>query len=243
MSNKKDCVYVTPIATEYRYYLDESVSNPQDYHELFELLNIAGENDCVRIIISNFGGSLTTCLAIVNSIRACRAVTIGVLASVAYSAGGVVWLACEGQEVQQHAGFMGHDAQGGSFGSLYQQKQSIEHEMVMLRSLYEDVYEHFLSTQEIEVLLKNGDLWLNEKDIIQRLDKRQELYQAQDLDRKAEQEAAMEEMFNSIENEVPVEVLAKVNKANLIRYINSDIDILVDEEGKPLIVELDINKA
>lgn len=235
MSNKKDFVYVTPVATEYRYYLDESVSSPQDYHELFELLNVAGENDCVRIIISNFGGSLVTCLAIVNAIRACKAVTIGVLASVAYSAGGVIWLACEGQEVQQHVGFMGHDAQGGSFGSLYQQKQSIEHEMVMLRSLYEDIYKHFLTPEEIEVLLKNGDLWLNEKEIVERLENRQNLFEAEDADNRAKQEAALDAMFDQ-EFPTPDENdLKKLTKQQLIKLLTGEADL--DADGN--YIELD----
>lgn len=239
MSNKKDCVYITPIVSEYRYYLDESVSSPQDYHELFELLNVASENDCVRIIISNFGGSLVTCLAIVNAIRSSKAMTVGVLASVAYSAGGVIWLACEGQEVQQHVGFMGHDGQGSSFGSLYQQKQSIEHEMVMLRSLYEDIYKHFLTPEEIEVLLKNGDLWLNEQEIVTRLGKRQELYEAEDAANLAEQQKQLTEIFDEEEPVLPDTILNKLTKPDLVNYIKGNIDVKILENGKFEIVVID----
>jgi ATP-dependent protease ClpP protease subunit len=242
MSNKKDLVYGTPVATEYRYYLDESVSSPQDYHELFELLHGAGENDCIRIIISNFGGSLATCIAIINAIRATKALTVGVLASVAYSAGGAVWLSCEAQEVQQHVGFMAHDAQGGSFGSLYQQKQSIEHEMVMLRSLYEDVYENFLTKEEIEVLLKNGDLWLNEKDICERLDKRAESFKAQqeakskqDQENLAQMYAELDEMASEMHS-LPDWITDKVTKKQLLQFINGEIEFDIDEETKKIVV-------
>lgn len=230
MSEKKDYVYVTPVATEYRYYLDESVSDPQDYHQLFELLASVGENDCVRIIISNFGGSLVTCLAIINAVRQCKGLTVGVLASVAYSAGGAIWLACEAQEVQQHVGFMAHDAQGGSFGSLYQQKQSIEHEMTQLRSLYEDVYEGFLTQDEIEVLLKNGDLWLNEKEIIGRLEARDKATQAkqQEMMKQAEQDF----LVSMEADELPEAILKKLTKSQLIDYIQGNIIVDVAEDGE-----------
>lgn len=229
MSNKKDYVYGTPVATEYRYYLDDSVSDPQDYHELFELLANAGENDLVRIIISNFGGSLVTCIAIVNAIRSTKAMTMGVLASVAYSAGGAIWLACEGQEVQQHVGFMAHDAQGGSFGSLFQQKQSIEHEMEILRSLYLDVYEGFLSEEEIELVLKNGDMRLSEKEICSRLDKRVKLFES----RQKQAIKDMEDMFSGGE-QIPDWVFNHklMTKAKLISLFKGEVDIAIDEQNK-----------
>ena len=233
MSNKKDYVYGTPVATEYRYYLDDSVSNPQDYHELFELLANAGENDLIRIIISNFGGSLVTCIAIVNAIRSAKAMTMGVLASVAYSAGGAIWLACEGQEVQQHVGFMAHDAQGGSFGSLYQQKQSIDHEMEILRSLYTDVYKGFLSEAEIELVLKNGDMWLSEKEICERLEKREKLFKAEHEAQREQAEKDFEELFGE-PDEIPQWVFdhKKMTKAALVSLFKGETDLIIDEENK-----------
>jgi ATP-dependent protease ClpP protease subunit len=237
MSDKKDYVYATSVATEYRYYLDTSVTETEHYTELFELLFNAGENDCVRIIISNFGGSLSTCVAIVNAVKNCRALTVGVLASVAYSAGGAIWLACEAQEVGQHTGFLAHDGQGSTYGSLHQQKMSIEHDMAILRSLYEDVYENFLTKEEIETVLKNGDLWISGKDIVERLEKREALYKQQDEEAAKKQEAELEEMFN--EPEIPQEALAKLTKAQLISYIKGDVDVVVGEDGGVSVVAVD----
>ena len=227
--NKKDYVYMTPVSTEYRYYLDTSVTETEDYHELTELLYNAGENDCVRIIISNFGGSLSTCVALVNAIRSCRALTIGVLASVAYSAGGAIWLACEAQEVGQHVGFMAHDGQSGNYGSLHQQKMSIEHDMTILRSLYTDVYEHFLTPEEVEVVLKNGDLWLAGNEIVERLEKRDALIKDQQTKVIKAQEAAMEEAFNEQFPEPSEADLKKLNKVQLIKLLTGEADL--DETG------------
>ena len=238
--NKKDYVYMTPVSTEYRYYLDTSVTETEDYHELTELLYNAGENDCVRIIISNFGGSLSTCVALVNAIRSCRALTIGVLASVAYSAGGAIWLACEGQEVGQHVGFMAHDGQGGSFGSLHQQKMSIEHDMAILRSLYTDVYEHFLTPEEIEVVLKNGDLWIAGKDIVERLEKRDTLIKEHQEQAVAQQEAAMEEMFDDMEPPLAPEIVDRLSKQDLRDYIKGITEVKVNEDGSYEIIKTDL---
>jgi len=228
---KKDYVYATPVATEYRYYLDDEVSDSQDYHELFELLEGVGENDCVRIIISNFGGSLVTCVAIVNAIRACKGVTIGVLASIAYSAGGAIWLACQGQEVRNHVGFMSHDAIGGSYGSLFQQQLSIEHQRNILRSLYEDVYKHFLNPQEIDEVLKNNDMWMNEQEIIKRLEARDKAFEQEQIEAQKQASADMEAMFDELDPPVPEAILKKLNKQQLIDYALDKIIIHVNEDG------------
>jgi ATP-dependent protease ClpP protease subunit len=225
----KDYYYAIPNSITYTYYLDDEVTDSSDYRELLQMLQNAGEDDLVRIVISNYGGSLSTCIAIVNGLRACRATTVGVLTSVAYSAAGAIWLACEVQEVHNHVGFMGHDGQGGTFGSMFQQKQHIEHTMSILRSLYEDVYEHFLTKDEIETVLRNSDLWLTEKEIIERLEKRAELFKQQTEQRNKE---AMNDLFGD-EEIIPDEVLNKLTKAQLIQYMKGEIGIKYEEvDGK-----------
>lgn len=234
----KDYYYAVPNSITYTYYLDDEVTDSSDYRELFQMLYNASENDEVRIVISNYGGSLSTCVAIVNAVRSCRAVTVGVLTSIAYSAAGAIWLACEGQEVHNHVGFMGHDAVGGSYGALFQQKQRIEHEMAVLRSLYEDVYLHFLTTDEIETVLKNGDLWLTEKQIIERLEKRADMFKQE---REAVQKALNEEIFDDFGEELPDEVLMKLTKAQLISYMKGESIVTVGEDGKIKIENVEIN--
>jgi ATP-dependent protease ClpP protease subunit len=233
----KDYYYAVPNSVTYTYYLDDEVTDSSDYRELLQMLFNAGEDDVVRIVLSNYGGSLSTCVAIVNGIRSCRATTVGVLTSVAYSAAGAIWLACEGQEVHNHVGFMSHDGQGGTFGSMFQQKQHIEHSMAILRSLYEDVYKHFLSPEEIDTVLKNGDLWLTENEIIERLEKRSAIFKQEHEDK---QKAAYDEMFAEFEgDEIPDEILKKLTKSQLIDYIKDEIDIVINEDGSFEIVDVE----
>ena len=234
----KDYYYAVPNSITYTYYLDDEVTDSSDYRELLQMLYNAGEDDVVRIVISNYGGSLSTCVAIVNAIRACRAVTVGVLTSVAYSAAGAIWLACEGQEVHNHVGFMSHDGQGATFGSMFQQKQHIEHSMAILRSLYTDVYQYFLTDDEIEKVLNNADMWLTEAEIIQRLEKRSELFKSESEKRKQD---VIDDMFPDFGEELDDKTLMKLTKPQLIDYMNGRIVVNVDDNGKISIVEVEEN--
>lgn len=232
MNNEhKDYYRAVPISTEFTYDLDDEVTDVGDYRELISLLRYAGEDDVVRININNYGGQLPTCIAIVNAIRSCKALTVGVLSSVAYSAAGAIWMACQAQEVGRHCGFMAHPASGGDYGTLHQRKQAADHTLEMLRSLYEDVYEGFLTKEEIESILKSDDLWLNEKDIRERLEKRDQYFQQLESAAEAEADRLIEEMFAP----PSPEVLKKLTKQQLIDLISGEIGL--DEEGN--IVEAD----
>ena len=158
------------------------------------------------------------------------------LTSVAYSAAGAIWLACEAQEVHNHVGFMSHDGQGGTFGSMFQQKQHIEHSMAILRSLYCDVYHHFLSQEELDIVLKNGDLWLTEDQIISRLEKRQDLF---DKEHQAKQQENLSDFL--FEEEVPEELLMKLTKKQLVDYAMGKIDVSQDDNGKLIITKVEEN--
>lgn len=189
--------YVTsrPLATEYNFHLDDEVTGTGDYRELFEILRDCGDNDVVRISIANFGGNLHTCISIVGAIRDSKATVIGSLTSIAYSAASIIWLACDVREVFEHAGLMAHDASGWSFGTFTQQLKQVEHNKKVLESLYWDIYEGFLTDDEIEGVLNGGDIWLEYEEIIERLKApHEELEKAQEDARELLTEEALMKM-------------------------------------------------
>ena len=104
--------------------------------------------------------------------------------------------------------------------------------MEILRSLYLDVYEGFLSEEEIELVLKNGDMWLSEKEICSRLDKRVKLFES----RQKQAIKDMEDIFS--EDSIPSWVLRhkSMTKANLIDLFEGKLDIEIDEESKTFVL-------
>lgn len=170
MREKFNYVTQKPIVVEYNFHLDDEVTGTEDYRELFEVLRDQSERDVVRISIQNFGGSLHTCISIVSQIRNSQAIVIGSLTSIAYSQASVIWLACDAQEVQEHQGLMQHDGQGWSGGSFTQQYKQIEHSKKVLEGLYRDVYQNFLTQDEIDSVLNGGEVWLHYEEILERLD-------------------------------------------------------------------------
>jgi ATP-dependent Clp protease protease subunit len=198
---------------EYILHLDDSVSSTSDYHTFYEVLRSATPNDVVKIVIANYGGRIDTCISLINAIRCSDAEVIGVLSATAYSAAGAIFLACDRHEVQRHSSYMGHDAQGGEYGSLTRMTKRLAHDRAVLRSLYEDVFKHFLTQEEIEDLLEDrSEVWLTDKDIVTRLQYRAE-------QRKKE----FDEEFD--DDEVPErEFFENMTKEEIINWLYEDPD-------------------
>lgn len=167
----KDVVYAVPKAYEFTYYLSDCVQDSHEYHDLLQLLDSATENDVVRIVINNFGGEAGTCVQIVNSIRECKAHTVGVLSGNAYSAAGIIFMACDQHEVGMHTVMMIHQGIGGTEGKYSDMSCQVLAGMKRTESLYKDVFEHFLSDSEISDVLSGKDLWLGHEEIAERLEK------------------------------------------------------------------------
>lgn len=204
----KDRYYAKPIAIEYTYRLDDEVSEGSDYHTLYEILGNATELDDVNLIISNFGGNLDTCIAIVNAIRSCKGQVNGILAGVAYSAAGCIFLSCHTHTVQDHTGLMAHDAQGVEGGSISKAKLRLDHTKKIVNSLYQDVFRYFFTEQEITDIVENDkEFWLTSDEIVERIISRNEK-----LTKEYEEE---------LENETPpsFEDLMKLSRKELIKFI------------------------
>lgn len=156
------------ISGVYSIYLDAPINSPLEYREIFELLNRVEEKDTVYIKINTPGGSAYTTIALVNSIKACKAVTIAEIQT-AYSAGSIIALACKKQIVKKYATMMIHSLQLNIGGDI----NMLQIELNCFRKFNEDIikntFSEFLTNKEIEYILSGGVLWLNEDEIKTRL--------------------------------------------------------------------------
>jgi ATP-dependent Clp protease protease subunit len=232
----KDTVYAQPRGYEFTYYLSDCVQDSHEYHEILQLLDTAGEQDTIRLVINNEGGSASTCVQIIDHIRSSKATVLGHISGDACSAAGLIWLACHQQAVAEHSMLMIHNAVGGIGGKYSDITSYITAANKRIRGLYEDIFEHFLSAEELDNVFKGEELWICFDEIVSRLEKRQELYEAEDA---ASQEKQFAEMFDQDEPVLPDTILNKLTKPDLVNYIKGNIDVKILEDGKFEIVLID----
>ena len=151
--------------------LDEEIKSPSYYRNAFQTLRNAQEGETVRILISTYGGNLTSAITFKNLIEQCAAEVVGVLEGEAYSAGSLILLSCPVIHIQPYTTLMCHSAAFGSSGMVQQVRDHVDFTGRHAEAVMEDVYRDFLSTQEFSDLKRGVEIWLDYDQINERLEK------------------------------------------------------------------------
>ncbi|MCW3478023.1 Clp protease ClpP [Neisseriaceae bacterium JH1-16] len=151
------------------YYLCGEIAQPQEYTELFHTLRTVNSADLVYLHLNCPGGDFDTGLQIINNMQACNARVVTVLEARAYSMAAFLFLAGDELIVHDNCQLMFH-IYSGSFAG----KGNEQHAQVMaLGSWFEKVMTRictpFLTSSEIERVLKGTDIWMDSDEIRRRL--------------------------------------------------------------------------
>ena len=231
----KDVVYAQPRAFEFTYYLSDCVQDSHEYHELLQLLDTASENDLIRLVINNSGGETGSTVQLVDHIRSSKATVVGLISGNAFSAAGVIWMACDIQEFSEHCMLMIHCAVGGSSGKYSDIEKYIKVANKRTRKLYADIFEGFLTEEELEAVARGEELWILDDELHERLSKRDEIFAAK---HKESQTKAfnLEDLYEEV---LTREQLLKLTKSQLAQYVLGEISVDVDDNGKLVLTPIE----
>lgn len=155
------------------YYLCGEIREPQYYTELFYTLRTASETDLVYLHLNSSGGDFNTGLQIINNVLASNARVVTILEARAYSMAALIFLCGDELIVHDNCQLMFH-IYSGIFAGKGNEQQA---EVIAVGSWFEKVMSRlctpFLSTHEIEAILKGSDLWLDSDEIRRRLQRMQ----------------------------------------------------------------------
>ena len=151
-------------------YLDEEIKDPTYYRHAFQVLRSAQQGDLVRIHVSSPGGNLNSAIIFKNCIEACEADVIAIVEAEAYSAASLIALSCPGIEVKPYATMMCHSAAFGSGGIVQNVRDHVDFVGKHAESVMYEVYQDFLNPEELEDLRRGREIWLDHKQIGERLD-------------------------------------------------------------------------
>lgn len=162
-SNLKANAYV------HEFYLSGVIEGPENYIEWFNVIRNASEYDTVKIYINSGGGDLNTALQFMRVLSDTEADTIASVEGSCMSAATMVMLSCDAIEVSPHSLFMVHNYSGGTIGKGGEMYDNIVFERAWSKAFLADIYKWFLSSEEIESILNNRDIWLTSEQVAERL--------------------------------------------------------------------------
>ena len=184
----------TMTQNKYEFNLDEEITVPSYYRNLIEVLNNATEQDLVVLNINSDGGMLDSAISIIDALRNTRATTLAWISGSAYSAASLIALSCQNIEVGEFASMMCHNSQYGTGGYTTDIKDRALFEHKMTSKIMNSVYRNFLSQEEIDAILANKTIWLHSDEIVERVEKMQEVLAKE-----------FEERIEALQNEVDEE--------------------------------------
>jgi ATP-dependent protease ClpP protease subunit len=162
----------------YEFYISGQIEEPNTYIDWFDTIRHAKENDTVKLYINSYGGDMFTGIQFMRVLAETEALVICSVEGACMSAATMIFLCADQFEVTPHSMFMFHNYSGGAFGKGGEMYGQIQHERRWSETLLNEIYEGFLTAEEIKSLLDNKDIWMDVDEVIQRMEKRVKLLEA-----------------------------------------------------------------
>lgn len=156
----------------YEFYISGMIDSPENYIDWFDIIRHCKPDDTVKIYINSYGGDMFTGIQFMRVLAETEALVICSVEGACMSAATMIFLCADQFEVTPHSMFMFHNYSGGTYGKGGEMYGQIQHERKWSEKLLNEIYEDFLTRDEIKSLLDNKDMWMDVDEVITRMQKR-----------------------------------------------------------------------
>ena len=161
--------FTKPVAHIHEFYLSGPIQDAEEYIEWFDVIRNAGSTDTIRIYINSPGGDLFTTLQCLRVMSDTPATVVCSVEGACMSAATMIFLHGHSQEVTPHSLFMFHNYSAGTFGKGGEMYDQLQFERTWSENFMTEVYEGFLTREEISSMLHNKDIWMGSDEVVKRL--------------------------------------------------------------------------
>lgn len=154
------------------YYICGELKEPQYYTELFYTLRTAGDTDLIYLHLNSPGGDFNTGLQIINNIAASSARVVTILEARAYSMAALIFLSGDELIVHDNCQIMFHTYSGIFAGKGNEQQAEIAAVGRWFEKVMRRICTPFLTDDEVNLILKGADYWIDSDDITRRLSRK-----------------------------------------------------------------------
>jgi len=161
--------FTKPVAHVHEFYLSGAIQDAEEYIEWFDVIRNASATDTIRIYINSPGGDLFTTLQFLRVMAETDANIVCSVEGACMSAATMIFLHGHSQEVTPHSLFMFHNYSAGTFGKGGEMYDQLQFERTWSENFMTEVYQDFLTTDEIQSMLNNKDIWMGSEEVVRRL--------------------------------------------------------------------------
>lgn len=154
------------------YYICGELKEPQYYTELFYTLRTASDTDLIYLHLNSPGGDFNTGLQIINNIAASNARVVTILEARAYSMAALIFLSGDELFVHDNCQLMFHTYSGVFAGKGNEQQAEVTAVARWFEKVMRRICTPFLTEDEIGLILKGADCWMDSDEISRRLSRK-----------------------------------------------------------------------
>lgn len=170
--------YIDQIMTKvHHFYVSGEIEEPAKYIEWFNIIRSAGPNDILYIHLNSPGGDAFTAIQFMRVLSETEATVITSAEGFVASAATMLFLCGDQCEVSDHTVFMFHTFSSFSYGKSSEMFAQVTMEKSWGEKLVRQTYEGFMEDDELTSLLDGKDFWMESPEVIERLQKRKDLYE------------------------------------------------------------------
>lgn len=187
--------YFVQSNTQFHYTvpIDSDFVEPSYYRGVIQMMMNASENDVIAFLVNSDGGSLAGLLSLLEALNMTSASSVAIITGNAASAASMFALHCDEVYVSDNATMLCHNGSFGTGGKITDVLSHAQHINKTTEKLMYKTYKFFLTEQEIRDMLSGKEIYLDSEEIIQRLEKRQELRNKEQEEIQAMHDQMMEE--------------------------------------------------
>lgn len=163
----------------YTVPIDGPFREPSFYRGVINALMNASEHDTVAFMINSDGGQLSSLLSLLEALNMTEANTVALIVGSASSAASMFALHCNEVYVGDNATFLCHNISFGTVGKGSDVLAHVQHTTSSATRLLRKTYKYFLSEVEVNDMINGKEIYMEAEEIIERLQKREELKQAE----------------------------------------------------------------
>jgi ATP-dependent protease ClpP protease subunit len=161
--------FTKPVAHVHEFYLSGAIQDAEEYIEWFDVIRNASATDTIRIYINSPGGDLFTTLQFLRVMAETEATIVCSVEGACMSAATMIFLHGHSQEVTPHSLFMFHNYSAGTFGKGGEMYDQLQFERTWSENFMTEVYQDFLTSEEISSMMHNKDIWMGSEEVVRRL--------------------------------------------------------------------------
>jgi ATP-dependent Clp protease protease subunit len=159
----------------HEFYICGAIEEPECYIDMFDIARHSSPRDIIKIYVNSFGGDLFSGIQFLRVLAEAEAEVIVSIEGACMSAATLLMLSADSVEITPNSSIMIHNYSSGAMGKGNEMHLQIQHERKWSEALFYQVYEDFLTKEEITAVLNGKDIWMDSDETLLRLQERSDL--------------------------------------------------------------------